>query len=39
MKSASPRDLRSWNYPWERIFAVRDEINGEESSLGENFYR
>ena len=27
------------NHPWERIFTVRDENNGEESSLRENFYR
>ena len=25
------------NHPWERIFAGRDEINREESSLRENF--
>ena len=25
------------NHPWEKIFIRRDEINGEESSLGENF--
>ena len=25
------------NHPWERIFAGRDEISGEESSLRENF--
>ena len=27
------------NHPRERIFTVRDEINGEESSLRENFCR
>ena len=27
------------NHPWERIFAGRDEINSEESSLGEHFCR
>ena len=26
------------NHPWERIFAGRDEISREESSLEENFY-
>ena len=26
------------NHPCERIFAGRDEISGEESSLGEIFY-
>ena len=26
------------NHPWERIFIRRDEISGEESSLGEDFY-
>ena len=25
------------NHLWERIFIRRDEIRGEESSLGENF--
>ena len=25
------------NHPWEKIFAGRDEINREESSLRENF--
>ena len=27
------------NHPWKRIFVGRDEIRGEESSLGEIFYR
>ena len=27
------------NHPWERIFTSRDEINGEESSLRENYCR
>ena len=26
------------NHPWEWIFIRRDEINGEESSLREDFY-
>ena len=26
------------NHLWERIFIRRDEINGEESSLREDFY-
>ena len=26
------------HHPWERFFVDRDEIRGEESSLGENFY-
>ena len=27
------------NHPWERILFGRDEISGEESSLGEDFVR
>ncbi len=27
------------NHLWERIFIRRDEISGEESSLGEDFFR
>ncbi len=26
------------NHLWERIFVGKDEICGEESSLGEDFY-
>ena len=26
------------NHLWKRIFVHRDEISGEESSLGEDFY-
>ena len=26
------------NHLWERIFVGKDEISGEESSLGEDFY-
>jgi len=29
--------FRPQNHPWERIFISRDEISGEESSLGEDF--
>ena len=27
------------NHLWKRIFVGRDEINGDESSLGEDFCR
>jgi len=30
--------LAGMNHLWERIFVRRDEISGEESSLGEDFY-
>ena len=35
--SAGMKSARK-NHPWERIYIRRDEISGEESSMGENFY-